>query len=600
MNRKITLCFAIALSLFLLLPFFTPAAQPQTPTYVAQGRGGAVASVDRLATRIGIETLQAGGNAIDAAVATAAVLGVTEPFSAGVGGGDFMMIYLKAEDRVITLDGREEAPASAHPQMFQNPDSPTGEPLPFSPNRISSGVAVGVPGTVATWVEALRRYGTLGLGDVILPAIYYAENGFEVDQTFANQVQQNQERFSAFPATAALYLPQGKPPAIGSVIKNPDLAKTYQIISSQGINGFYRGEIGRAIAQTVQNPPTVETPPFPVIPGGMTLDDLDRYETRVRSPLVTEYRGYKLYGMGLPTSGGITSSEVLNILNGFDLPNLDRVKAWHSVIEAQRLAFADRNAFLGDPEYVDVPLAGLLNPDYAQTRRGLIGDRAPANEKEFRATAGDPLPFQSDPSPSLTAVPKTATIGDHEGLSTTHLSVADRFGNLVSYTLTIESTGGSGMVVPGYGFLLNNELTDFDATVPHPNTPEPSKRPRSSMAPTIAFAPDGRAIAFGSPGGSTIITTVLGIGCNLMDFGMSLSDAIAAPRISQRNGGGTQVDSGFEKTELGKELMAIGHLLEPMPEIGAATGVLVNPDGSMVAAAEPSRRGGGSAMTVSR
>jgi gamma-glutamyltranspeptidase / glutathione hydrolase len=596
MTRHLFLGLAIALTLLFSFPAL-PLLSQSNPA-VAQGHGGAVATVDRRATEIGIKTLQAGGNAIDAAVAAAAALGVTEPFSAGIGGGGFMMIYLKGDDRVITLDGRETAPDSASVEMFQDPDSPTGETLTFSPNRISNGAAVGVPGTLLTWAEALRRYGTLDLKTALRPAIALAQTGFEVDETFASQIQKNQDRFAAFTPTQTLYFPNGKPPAVGSTFKNPDLAKTYQLIATLGTNSFYRGEIGQAIVKTVQNPPTVAQPPFRVIPGGMTMTDLDRYGVRSPSPLMTSYRGNKVYSMGLPSSGGTTGNEVMNIISNFDLSTLDPVKAWHTIIEAERLAFADRGQFIGDDSYVDVPLAGLMTPGFAATRRTLLPDQSPG--KDFKAAAGNPLPFQNDPSPSMTAATPTATIDSHRDGSTTHLSVADRMGNMVSYTFTLEAIGGSGIVVPGYGFILNNELTDFDPSRPHPNSPEPGKKPRSSISPTIAFTADGQAIAYGSPGGSTIITTVLGIGLNMMDFGMSLDEAIAAPRISQRNGGVTQVDIGMEQTDLGQGLTALGHVLEPVPEIGAATGITINPDGSMMAAAEPTRRGGGFAMTVSR
>lgn len=593
--QRILVLFAVALFLtYLLHPFTTPA---QTNPAVATGRLGAVASVDRRATQVGIDVLKAGGNAIDAAVATSAALGVVEPFSTGIGGGGFMVIYLKQPNRVITIDGREQAPAAASVDMFADPDSPTGGPLPFTPNRISNGAAVGVPGTLAEWQEALNRYGTLSLSEALQPAISIAQSGFEVDPTFVSQIEQNQARFAAFTSTRSLYLPGDKPPVVGSTFRNPDLAKTYQLAAEQGENAFYRGEIGQAIVQTVQNPPTVPTPPFQVLKGKMTVADLDQYAVQVRPPTVTDYRGYRLYSMGLPSSGGITTGEVLNILEGFDLSQLDPGKAWHSIIEAERLAFADRAAYLGDPEYVDVPLKGIESEEFAQSRRGQIGDRAPG-DAAFRATAGNPLPFQSDPSPSMTGPVTTAKIGDHEGRSTTHLTVSDRFGNVVSYTNTIESTGGTGIVVPGYGFILNNELTDFDPVSPHPNTPEPGKRPRSSMAPTIAFAPDGTVLAFGSPGGSTIITTVIGIAVNLIDFGLPLDQAIAAARISQRNSGVTQVDSGLEASNLGESLIGLGHLLEPVPEIGAATGLVIKPDETILAAAEPRRRGGGSAITV--
>ncbi|MBD1870955.1 gamma-glutamyltransferase [Cyanobacteria bacterium FACHB-471] len=595
-RRRVIAVLAIAIFLGIVLLTGAPPRAQEGAAAVARGRGGAVASVDARATEVGIEVLQAGGNAIDAAVAAAAALGVVEPFSAGVGGGDFMVIYLKDADRVITLDGREQAPASASVDMFNDPNNP-GELLPFSPDRISTGLAVGVPGTPLTWAEALSRYGTISLAEALEPAIAIAEDGFEVDTTFVTQLEQNQERFGAYIPTRSLYLANGLP-EVGSTFRNPDLAKTYRLLVEQGVNAFYRGEIAQAIVETVQNPPAQEITPFAALPGGMTLDDLDEYHVQVRPPVATDYRGYTIYGMGLPSSGGVTGIQTLNLAEGFDLATLDRAQALHAIIESERLAYADRSAFLGDPEYVDVPLAGLLSEEYTAERRSLIENTAPPEGIEARTTAGNPLPYQTDPSPSMTTATPVAQIGDHEGLSTTHLTVADRFGNVVSYTLTIESTGGSGIVVPGYGFLLNNELTDFDPESPHPNTPEPGKRPRSSMSPTIAFAPDGQVIAFGSPGGSTIITTVLGIAFNVFDFDLPIDEAIAAPRISQRNGGVTQVDSGFETSELGLALTELGHVLEPVAEIGAATGIVINPDGTMIAAAEPTRRGGGAAQTV--
>jgi gamma-glutamyltranspeptidase / glutathione hydrolase len=595
MKQRILVSLTIALLIFSNLPALSLS---QVSSAVAQGRGGAVASVDRDATKIGIQVLKAGGNAIDAAVATTAALGVTDPFSTGIGGGGFMMIYLKAKNQIITLDGREEAPAVANLNLFKDPDSPKGDDLTFFPNRISNGAAVGVPGTPLTWSEALRRYGTWKLKDALRPAIDLAQKGFKVDTTFVSQIQQNQARFSAFIPTKALYLPNGQPPVVGSIFKNPDLAKTYQLMASTGMEGVYHGKLGKAIVETVQHPPIVEKPPFRVISGGMTMADLGRYQVRSRAPLLTNYHGHKIYSMGLPSSGGTTGEEVMNIVSDFNLSTLARVKAWHTIIEAERLAFADRNQFIGDPQYVEVPLEGLLSREFAKTRRQLIGDRAPG--KDFRALPGDPLPFQKGKGASLTTAYPIAKTNQPQDHSTTHLTVVDRFGNIVSYTSTLEYIGGSGIVVPGYGFILNNELTDFDLTDLHPNRPEPGKRPRSSLSPTITFEPNGDITAYGSPGGSTIITTVLSIGFNQMDFGMSLADAIAAPRISQRNSGVTQVDQELEKTDLGKGLITLGHVLEPVPELGAATGITIAPDGRMIAAAEPVRRGGGSAMTVDR
>jgi len=594
-RRWIALSVALCLSAAVLLRVGLPARSQVA--YTATGLRGAVTSVDRSATQVGIDVLRNGGNAVDAAIATAAALGVVEPFSAGIGGGGFMVIYQPGQEGVVTLDGREKAPMSASPILFADPDSTTGELLPFFPNRMSSGLAVGVPGTPLNWVTAVDRYGTKPLAALLQPAIALAREGFTIDETFVSQVEQNQTRFSAFSSTRALYLPNGELPTVGSRLTNPALADTYQLLAEQGVNAFYRGAIGRAIAQTVQNPPVVEQSPFKVFPGGMTTTDLDRYEIRVRPAIESRYRGYRLYGMGLPSSGGITVAQTLNLLEPDDLATLERPQAIQRIIEAERLAFADRNAYIGDPEFVDVPTVGLLNKDYASLRANEMPESAPENGSSYRAIAGNPLPFQIDPSPSRTQFELLDNKSlNEEGLSTTHLTVVDANGMIVSYTLTIESTGGSGIVVPGYGFILNNELTDFNPQVPHPNVAEPGKRPRSSMAPTIAFAPDGSILAFGSPGGSTIITTVLNIATNVIDFGMSLENAILAPRFSQRNSGVTQVDGGFETSEVGKALTELGYPVRATNEIGAATGVFISTKGEITAVAESVRRGGGSAM----
>ena len=604
MRRLTTFCFCFCFVVTTVLwwPRIHRSQAQSSTAYIATGTGGAVASVDAIATQIGIDVLRGGGNAVDAAVATAAALGVTEPFSAGIGGGGFMMIYRPSQASeqasVVTLDGREAAPAAVGPDLFTDPDSPTGEPLTFFPNRMSSGLAVGVPGTPLNWMTATERYGTKPLAELLQPAIAIAEAGFTVDETFASQIENNRARFSAFTSTQSIYLPNGQPPAVGSQLSNPDMAKPYRLLAERGINAFYRGEIASAIAQTVQNPPTVADPAFKVLPGQMTLADLDRYEIHIRPAIESTYRDYRFYGMGLPSSGGTAIAQTLNLLEGYELGKLNRAEALHLLIEAERLAFADRSAYIGDPEYVDVPLPGLLSKDYASERRAKIPAGAPENEADYRVSAGNPLPHQQDPSPSLTTMPVSISSTDGEGLSTTHLTVVDANGMIVCYTLTIESTGGSGIVVPGYGFILNNELTDFDVEAPHPNVPEPGKRPRSSIAPTIAIAPDGSLLAFGSPGGSTIITTGLNIAVNIVDFGMELGDAIAAPRLSQRNNGVSQVDRGFEKTAQGEALLAYGHQLSPIDEIGAATGILISPTGQITATAEPSRRGGGSAMTI--
>lgn len=550
----------------------------------ATGTGGAAATVDALATRAAMEILAQGGNAVDAAVAAAAVLGVTEPYSCGIGGGGFMVIYLAKEKRVVTVDHREVAPASFSPSVFLGPN---GQPIPFA-ERVNSGLSVGVPGTVKGWEEALARYGTLSLGRVLQPAIRVANQGFTVDATFAAQTQANLERFRYFTSTRSLFLPDGNVPPVGSTFRNPDLARTYLLLASGGSRAFYTGPVAQGVVNTVNNPPVAPGVTANIRPGRMTLADLANYEVRVRQPTVSSYRGYTIYGMGLSSSGGPTIALALNLLEGYDLKALPRERALHLYLEASRLAFADRNAYMGDPEFVDAPLSGLLSKKYAEERRKAISERA----ADGAVRAGDPYPFQQDPSVPLR--PQTQR-ERWEGEYTTHLTVSDKEGNIVSYTFTIESTGGNAMVVPGYGFLLNNELTDFDVTLPHPNSPEAFKRPRSSMSPTLVFRDGKPILALGSPGGATIITTVLQTLVNVLDFGMPIDQALAAPRLSQRNLQTTGVDGGFERSPEAQALAALGHRWAPTAEIGALTAIAFNPDGSVTAAAEPARRGGGSA-----
>jgi gamma-glutamyltranspeptidase / glutathione hydrolase len=572
---------------------------PPTKQPVATGTGGAIATVDLDASAAGLEVLRRGGNAVDAAVAAAATLGVTEAYSAGIGGGGFLVAYLAGQRRVVTIDGRETAPAAFRQDSFIDPA--TGEPIPFA-ERVTSGLGVGVPGTLATWRRALRDYGTMPLAKVLRPAIRVAERGFVVDQTFHDQTAANAARFAAFPATAALFLPGGAPPPVGSVLRNPDLARTYRLLARRGTAPFYRGRIAGAIVDTVRHPPVDPASTLNVRPGLMTEADLAAYRTVGRPPTRVGYRGHRVYGMGPPSSGGSTVGEALNILEGYDLAAESRVRALFHYLEASRLAFADRNRWVGDPDHVDVPLRGLLSQGFADERRCLIGERANVSP----VPPGDPFPPFGPGCPAG----GRALAAPAERPATTHLSVADRWGNVVSYTLTIEQTGGSGMVVPGYGFLLNNELTDFNpeplfAGVPDPNLPAPGKRPRSSMSPTIVLR-DGRPVlAVGSPGGATIITTVLQILVEHLDRGASLPEAIAAPRASQRNSDPADAEPAFLASPEAAALRALGEQFRvapataPLPpEIGAAAGIAFLGRGRLQAAAEPVRRGGGSALVV--
>ncbi len=581
----------VALLVALLLR--QPASGQGGAAATAYGRGGAVASVDWRATQAGIAVLRDGGNAVDAAIAVMAALGVVEAYSCGIGGGGFMLIYWRRTGEVVTLDGREQAPALAEPALFSDPD--TGEALPLFPQRITNGRAVGVPGVVALWELAHRRFGSRPWAELFAPAIALAEGGFAVDALFAEQTAYNQERFALFPATAALYLSESNAALqVGGLIRNPDLARAYRLLAEGGAEVFYRGEIARAIAQTVQAPPNAPEPPFAVLGGSMTLADLAAYRALERSPVHTTYRDNHIYGLGLPSSGGITLAQSLNILEGYPLGELEPAQAWHYVIEAMRLAYADRAAFLADPDGLDVPLEGLLSKAYAAERRALIGAQPPADGVNFRAPHGEPRRFQ----PSLRPQRRPSAAPLEEMPSTTHLTVADADGNIVSATFTLGPTGGSGMVVAGYGFLLNATLINFDLDPASPNAAAPARRPRSSIAPTLILQPDGTAISFGSQGSAAIISNALSVTLHLLDFNRSLEAAIAAPRLSQRNFGATQAEEAFIHSELGSALAAMGHVFSPTDEIGAMSGVLVRADGAQIAVAEPTRRGGGSAAVV--
>jgi gamma-glutamyltranspeptidase/glutathione hydrolase len=564
--------------LSLVLP---SAAFAKTP--VATGTGGAVATISEPASKAALAILNKGGNAIDAAVAAAATLGVTDPFSCGIGGGGLMVIYLAKDKRVVTIDHRETAPASFTPTVFQE----NGKEMDFE-KVVASGMSVGVPGTVRGWHEALDRYGSMSFRQVLAPAIAVAIDGFKVSETFSHLVEGNLGKFSMFPATAALYLKNGKAIAPGTTLRNPDLAKAYRDIAAGGVKVFYEGKMARAVVDAVNQPQVAAG--AQVRAGKMTLADLSNYEARLRQPVHSTYRGYDLYGMPLPSSGGVAVAEALNILEGYDLKAMPREKAEHLYLEASRLAFADRNAYLADPEFVDAPVAGLLNKNYAARRRELINPE----QASAQAPAGDPYPFQNDASVPLRPNANKLLA---EGAHTTHLTVSDKEGNIVSYTYTIESWGGSGIVVPGYGFLLNNEMTDFDFSGPHPNVPEAGKRPRSSMSPTLAFKEGKPAFSIGSPGGATIITTVLQTIFNYVDLGMSMPDAVNAPRLSERNGMATDVEPGFAGSAQAKALQKTGQHWSTMPEeIGAANALVFNVDGTVTAVSEGHRHGTGSAL----
>jgi gamma-glutamyltranspeptidase / glutathione hydrolase len=574
----------------------TPEPPVRVPTSI--GFGGAVSSVDPEATNIGIAVLRNGGNAVDAAVATAAALGVTEPYSAGIGGGGYFVYYNAKRHKVFTIDGRETAPATMPSNAFIDPA--TGQPYRFTPELVTSGVSVGVPGTLATWDSALKQWGSLSLGKALQPAADLADRGFVVDETFRNQTLDNKVRFEAIVPTAKLFLPGGDAPQVGSVFKNPELADTYKLIGDQGPSAFYTGPLAQEIAATVQNPPKTASTTLPVMPGHLTTSDLSSYKVIDRDPTKVRYDGLDVYSMAPSSSGGTTVGEALNILATADLAKKSNVDALHYYFEASALAFADRGRYVGDPAFVDVPTKQLLSKGFGAERACSIN---PTQALTKPVAPGVPDGDYTSCTEDAGVVQRP----DTEGLSTTHLTAADRWGNVVSYTLTIEQTGGSGITVPDRGFLLNNELTDFTAVFnpTDPNRIQPGKRPRSSMSPTIVLRNGTPFLALGSPGGSTIITTVLQTLTNRLDRGMTLPEAIAAPRASQRNTASVTAEPAFMSSPEVPDLQARGHTfaLAGQPgtlasEIGAVAALEFLPGGAIMAAAEPKRRGGGAAATV--
>jgi gamma-glutamyltranspeptidase/glutathione hydrolase len=569
---------------------------PKVATIV--GTGGAVSSVDPYASRVGLRVLKQGGNAVDAAVATAAALGVTEPYSAGIGGGGYFVYYDAASGKVRTIDGRETAPAEMTKDAFIDPE--TSEPYPFTPDLVTSGVSVGVPGTPATWKRALDSWGTWSLGRTLSPAAKLARRGFLVDRTFRKQTKDNQERFRTFTSTKRLFLRAGLP-KVGSTFRNPDLAATYDLLGRRGVGALYRGVLAAEIVDAVRRPPVSGLTDLPVPPGSMAASDLAGYRAVGRRPSRVTYRGVDVYGMRPSSSGGSTVGEALNILERSNLAAASDVQALHAYLEAGALAFADRAEYVGDPQFTDVPMRDLLSQKYADERACLVN---PAQAAPKPVGPGDVTSYDGVCGAPATRAPEARD--DTEGVSTTNLTVADKQGNVVEYTLTIEQTGGSGIVVPGRGFLLNNELTDFttEYEAGDPNRIQPGKRPRSSMSPTIVLQGGKPLLALGSPGGSTIITTVLQILLNRLDLGMTIDAALAAPRVSPRNTATVLAEQAF-LDQYEALLEAQGHQLAPAgdpgtsaAEIGAATAIEFGPGGLMTVVAEPRRRGGGAATVV--
>jgi len=556
-------------------------------------RNGMVSTASHQATMAALETLRAGGNAFDATAVAQFVLTVTEPYASGIGGGAFLVLYESETGKVVNIDGREEAPEGFGPDAFLDEE---GKLIPYS-QRITGGNSVGVPGTLAAMAYLLENYGTISLAEALEPAIRIARDGFIVTEPFARNVRSHVERLQDYPATVELFFrPDGEPLQAGDLFRNPNLADTFELIAQEGISTFYEGEIAREIVAAVRNDQ--------LRPGVLSMTDLANYLPVEREPISVNYRGYEVYGMNLPSSGAVTLGETLNLLENtrFDSAAALSVDSIHLMADAQNLAFADRNRYLADADFVEVPVEGLLDKAYAAERAAVLG-----TEKALST----PVSYGVPPGASEK---HAGTVTVEEGISTTHFSIVDRDRNVASITTTIEQHFGSGMVVPGRGFLLNNELTDFDGNAYDEdgelvaNAPEGErkarrtalgsaaeteggKRPRSSMTPTIVLRDGQPRYAFGSPGGSRIIGVTLNVLLNVIDHGMDVQSAINAPRAISRNGPLELEAPLYRNDDLRQELERRGFTVRNAQAFGSVQAIEIGEDGWLRGAADPRREG---------
>jgi gamma-glutamyltranspeptidase/glutathione hydrolase len=565
----------------LVAPTTAPRAQDQAPERASGTAAKPVVSAERLmvvsanpaASEAGLKVLEAGGSAADAAVAVQLVLNLVEPQSSGIGGGAFMLHWDAAARELTTLDGRETAPLAADPDYFLKPD---GTPQAFD-DAVPGGRSVGVPGTLALLELAHRLHGRRPWAELVAPAIRIAEEGFPVSPRLASAINGDAQKLQAFSTTTRYFLTAaGTAPEAGTVLKNPDFARTLRLIAEDGSAPFYRGEIGQALVEAVRT--------APVNPGLLTAEDLAGYRVVIREPVCAPYRAYEVCGMGPPSSGGVAVAQILGLLAHLDMKALGpTVDGAHAFLEASKLAYADRDLYLADPAFVRVPLRGLLDPAYLTARAQAIRldaamPKAPAGNPPWREASLLLAPDEQDERPG-----------------TSHFVVVDGAGSVVSMTTTIESGFGSRLMVGG--FLLNNELTDFSFAPaasgrPVANRVEGGKRPRSSMAPTIVFdrARQAPLLAIGSPGGSRIIPYVAQAIVAHLDWGMSPQDAVAMGHLVNRNGP-TELEPGTPVEAWREALTSRGHEVRLMEQNSGLHAVGRASGGALLSGVDPRREG---------
>ncbi|MEN0042130.1 MAG: gamma-glutamyltransferase [Pseudomonadota bacterium] len=528
-----------------------------------------VSAANPLAAAAAADVLRKGGTAADAAITTQAVLGLVEPQSSGLGGGAFLVYYDAATGTLTTLDGRETAPAAATPKLFQDED---GKPLSFF-SAVIGGRSVGVPGTPALLLDMHARWGKTPFADLLKPASSLARTGFAVSPRLAGLVAGGQEALSQHGPTRAYFLPDGQPLQEGVLLKNPSYADVLDALAAKGRAGFYEGPIAQGIIDTVQG--------FAANPGKMALSDLANYQVKERKPVCVTYRDHDVCGMGPPSSGALTVGQILKLVEPIDVASLgpQSPQAWRLIGDASRLAFADRGLYMADSDFVKMPTKGLLKKEYLAERAELL----------FR---DDALEGVEPGEPEWDEASLLAPDESLELPSTTHFSIVDSAGNVVSMTSTIENGFGSRLMTNG--FLLNNELTDFSFRdmkdgKPIANRVEPGKRPRSSMAPTIVMQDGKPVIAIGSPGGSRIIGYVAKTLIAMIDCNMNVQQAISSPHLVNRFGR-YDLEQGTATEALKGPLEAIGYETEARALTSGLHGIVITSDG-LLGGADPRREG---------
>jgi gamma-glutamyltranspeptidase / glutathione hydrolase len=570
-RHRIVAAFVVSFALFMPASaqeqrrgFYTPAAADTVHAVAAEH--GMVVAQERTAARIGTDILRRGGNAIDAAVATGFAMAVTYPRAGNIGGGGFMVIHSTERHEDVAIDYRETAPAATTPGIFLGSDG-----RPDNARSRDSALGIGVPGTPAGLALALEKYGSgkFTLAELIQPAIDLARNGIVIADDSADTLPDLHRRLARWPSSARIFSrADGTSLREGDLLVQTDLADTLEAIAAQGPRGFYEGPVAEKLVHAIDD-----------AGGLMTTDDLKAYQPVIRHPVHGSYRGYDLVSMPLPSSGGIVLVETLNILEGFPLEQMKQGSpdSLHLLIEAMKRAYADRAHYLGDPAFVSAPVATLITKEYAARQRASI-DLGHATQWADAVSAAPP----------------------REGSNTTHFSVVDSFGNAVSNTYTLNFSYGVGLVAEGTGVLLNNELDDFTAAPGASNAyglvgfdanlPGPGKRPLSSMSPTIVLKDGKPVLVTGSPGGSRIISTVLQVIVNVLDYQMDVAAAVAAPRLHhQWLPDEVRIERGFTEATL-EALKARGHhIVEPMGQT-SANSIEVTPAG-LLGAPDPRTRG---------